>query len=95
MYIAYHDQDNKLHIVHDCEDKYFGTWGTYHQCSIYIKDNQVIEEYSDWSPEEPSDDTWDTGQEALGTVDFTGSSLEELVSQHKQWFKTFLEQAHE
>jgi len=92
MYVAYHDQNNQLHIVHDCDDKYFGSWGTLNQCDLYIKDNQVIEEYSDWAPEEPGDDTWETNRQVLGIVDFTGSNFEELVAQHKQWFKTFMEQ---
>ena len=92
MYIAYHDQNNRPHIVNDCDDQYFGSWGTLHQCTLYVKDNQVIEEYSDWTPEEPDDDTWTTEQEVLGTVDFTGPNLEELISHNKQWFKTLMEQ---
>lgn len=95
MYIAYHDENNKLHMIHDCEEQYFGSWGTNHQCSIVIKDNQVIEEYCDWTPEEPDDDTWTLDQQVLGIVDFTGFNLKELVSQHKQWFKIFMEQANE
>ena len=95
MYIAYHDQNNQLHIANNNDDQYLGSWGTLHQCSLYVKDSQVIEEYSDWTPEEPGDDTWTTDRQVLGIADFTGSNLEELILQHKQWFKTFMEQTNE
>lgn len=95
MYIAYHDKNNKLHMIHDCEEQYFGSWGTNHQCSILIKGDKVIEEYCDWTPEEPSDDTWTSDRQVLGIVDFTGPHLDELVSQHKEWFRTFVEQTNE
>lgn len=95
MYIAYHDQNNKLHIVHDYEKQYLCSWGTSHQRSVYVKDNQVIEKCRNFMPKKSGDDTWTSNQQVLGIVDFTGSNLGELVSQHKQWFKTFVEQTNE
>ena len=95
MYIAYHDKSGKLHIIQDTDDKYLSTWGTNDQITVYVRNDKVYEEYGSWTPEEPHDDTWTTTEYQLGTFDFKGSDLGQLMREHKEWFLTLMEQTNE